>query len=544
MATIKGKWIFNENITYPSTPTPSYDEQKYEFQNVNFTSNGNSYDSINISTSNGSRWNMLYYGGYDLVEMGGWIYGEEFRTVDFGNIDQTVSDTFYSWFTSNTTQIVEHIVQIKNPITIVNVIQQGGSGIDGGYNVTFKINDDVYQIISVKAGEKIYEPPKKPTNITGYIDHWVDSSGTTITFPYIPSNNIELTAVVVDSWIFGVSGLGNSSPALTRTDDAVGKTYSLNKTTGLYTTDFDNVFNFERVTDSDGNVFARIPKMYRKYTGGDTMQIANYKVDDTYLLYPSFIDDNGNEIDYFDYGCYKGSVSSSKLQSKSGVTPQYSTTIANFRTYARANNTTEWTYFQKDFRARGLIQDLFMIVFATRQTETILGTSVWKSYGSLTGDTDAISNSTLENPLMCCGLNQTSYGFKFFGIEDICGNGFEFVDGIYFSSSSIYVGTKPSKYANSTSNKAKLSYTRPTSTGYISILGYDSSYPFFNYPNAASGSSSTYYCDQAYYNSSGVILYDGTYSFGAFSGLWRADGDGGASSANGDIGSRLCRQPL
>ena len=49
----------------------------------------------------------------------------------------------------------------------------------------------------------------------------------------------------------------------------------------------------------------------------------------------------------------------------------------------------------------------------------------------------------------------------------------------------------------------KLSYTAPSGNGWITKLGYDTDHPFFNYPNVATGGSSTsYYCDQ-YYQSSG-----------------------------------------
>ena len=347
-------------------------------------------------------------------------------------------------------------------------------------------------------------------------------------------------------WVFGVEGINGSDPQLTRTDDAIGMTWRYTGTQfgSAIETGFDTIFNFERVTDDDGNEFIRIPKMYRKFDGGDKKQISNDKLDG-FECYPIFKNEDDEEVDYFDYACYKGSVSGNKLQSKSGVERANDRTIDGFRTCARNNSATGYRYQQNDIHALMLIWDLFQIVFATRNTEDVIGRS-WKKYNGTMhcGDTDVLVNNNLPNPKSICGKKIGLGGFKFFGMEDIVGYGHEFIDGIYFSSSSIYISYVPSQYTDSTSGKVRLSYSRPTSSNYISKLGYDVSNPFINYPVENNGSSTTYYTDYNYYDSSGTVLSQGPYSFYAEDGLFSCYGSYGSSRSAWDSGARLCRRPL
>ena len=128
------------------------------------------------------------------------VMGEYAEAID--NLELGITPT-------GTLEITENGTYDVTEYAGVNANIQGGSGIEGGYNVTFKINDEIYQIISVKAGEKIYAPPNEPTTIlaSGYVENWVDTDSNVITFPYTPSADIGLSAVVVSTWIFGVLSL-------------------------------------------------------------------------------------------------------------------------------------------------------------------------------------------------------------------------------------------------------------------------------------------------------------------------------------------------
>ena len=65
--------------------------------------------------------------------------------------------------------------------------------------------------------------------------------------------------------IYGVDGVGKSTPTLTRTDAAAGLSYA--RGVSEITSDFDKCFpwcEMKEVVDEYGNVFIRIPKFYTK----------------------------------------------------------------------------------------------------------------------------------------------------------------------------------------------------------------------------------------------------------------------------------------
>lgn len=347
----------------------------------------------------------------------------------------------------------------------------------------------------------------------------------------------------VGNFIFGVSGLDSSTPGLTRTDDCANFTYSKNETTGLITTDFDEYFNFDRVSDKNGNIFVRIPKLYKQYTAGDTLKIANYKVDDTYSIYPCFKNETGEELDYFDFGAYKASLwtlgdkkagynlypaptlAISKPKScirVYGSSPEMPM-VSKVRSKVSAYSDNEFLYFMRDIRSLSLIQDIFMITFGTRDMSEVIGTefatiqnadhamTVTGSGGftqGLNGATDKIQNDLLTSPKSCCGLDPDTHTFKLFGIEDLVGTCLEYIDGIYRDKNNyVYISEKPS------TNKASSDLTPTFTLGYkffsnstvvresyvIKKLGHDPNHPGYNLPTASVSVSDTsqYYVNYA-----------------------------------------------
>lgn len=333
--------------------------------------------------------------------------------------------------------------------------------------------------------------------------------------------------------MFGVSGLGNSSYTLTRTYENVGKSYSIDSATGTITTDFDTIFNFEDV-EINGNMMVKIPKFYKRFDTITNSQItafslSNARAAEEFQLYPCFYDEEGNELDCIYISKGKATGSSSRAICVKGSSPLVSITRADARTTAK-NNGTGWQ--QLDWSILQLLHDLFCIVFATTNSQTIFEerTSDWSNAATV-GNTWDISTP--------CGWSLTTKQNKFFGIEDIFGNVFDWCDGVTFSDSNIYITSSPSLYSDSTTGMTNIG-TRPTSNGYVSALSYKSSQPFFNYPSAVSGSDSTYYSDYCWYNSSGVVLYvSGNWNNEANAGLWACFGNYSASIDDSNIGLRL-----
>ena len=185
------------------------------------------------------------------------------------------------------------------------------------------------------------------------------------------------------------------------------------------------VYNFfiknSDVYDEYGNHFVKLKKYYVNMSQDDngvtTYKLCHYKIDSTYFVCPYFKDIDGNEIDYAYYGKYKGCCeyvsenATSVLHSKKGKTPTYGKTLSSFR-YCAYLNAKSYNYCITDWCALFTARIMFMCYLKTTNSNGTLNGA--RSTGSTTG-----SGSSL-----------------FSAIEDIYGNGFEFVDGIQLKADS------------------------------------------------------------------------------------------------------------
>lgn len=338
--------------------------------------------------------------------------------------------------------------------------------------------------------------------------------------------------------IYGVSGLAETGVGLTRTDDAVGLSYSINTSSGAITSDFNDTFPWnetEIINDSAGK-FLQFPEMFFRVGVNSTNQITDIAVSKA----PS---GGGNwyHVPAFAYGCYGASVSSSKMRSVSGYSRQANTTRANFRTYARNNGND---YCQLDLYHRTVLDFLWLIEWATKNSQSIVtgrisgsGTSGGSSVRT-TGGTDGVTTPS--------GF-ETTYGqMRYHYIEDFVGNLLEFVDGICMpnSGSPYYVTDDPSKFADTTTNMEQTSYNAPSSN-WIFALGWDDDNPFMVMPiTTGNGASATAgFCDYVFVDGSSCPVlfvgarcnYSGT-SCGVFYG-----GTNTASYSDWYYGARLLK---
>ena len=359
-----------------------------------------------------------------------------------------------------------------------------------------------------------------------------------VTFKRAGQEAVTVFEKAAPAQIWGVSGLGNSDPTLTRTFDNVGKTYSINSTAGTITTDFDTEFNFETVVQN-GNTMIKIPTFYKRF---DTISnqitafsISKTKVNDDFVPYPCFVkqDGSGAVMDYILVSKGKATGTSSKATCVSGSAPLVNVTRAQMRTAARANG-TGWQQF--DWMVLQLLRDLFCVVFATTNSQLIFTGRTSASNAAAVGGTWNISTP--------CGWNTTTMQNRFFGIEDVFGNVNDWCDGITFSGATIYSTVDYNYFTDTTSNMVN-SGSRATSSNYISALTYNAAQPFLNYPSAASGSETQYYCDYEWYTSSAVVLLvGGSWRRGADAGLWDSSGSNDASVSDATIGGRLVYRPV
>ena len=174
---------------------------------------------------------------------------------------------------------------------------------------------------------------------------------------------------VADAKIYGVSWGKVASPALTRTDAAVGMVAAAGVDANVVTNNFDSAEIYKDivdVTDALGNVFVRIPKVYIEKTSGATAtwRISRGPFGNAYL--PKCFGSDG----YTYIGKYNASLSgTNKLESKSGTYPLINKTIVDNRGYAQANGAG---YQQMDIHAVDLLQTLFLIEFATLNSQSIM----------------------------------------------------------------------------------------------------------------------------------------------------------------------------
>lgn len=340
--------------------------------------------------------------------------------------------------------------------------------------------------------------------------------------------------------IWGVSGLGNSDPTLTRTFDNVGKNFAINMNTGEIMTSFDKEFNFETVVQ-DGNTMIKIPTFYKRFDTIINNQITAFsmsktKVNDDFKPYPCFIkqDGSGTVMDYILVSKGKATGTVSKATCVSGSSPLVNVTRAQMRTAARANG-TGWQQF--DWMVLQLLRDLFCVVFATTNSQLIFTGRTNASNAATVGGTWNISTP--------CGYNTTTMQNRFFGIEDVFGNVADWCDGVTFDDTTIYSTTDYNNFTDGTSNMVN-SGSRPTSNNnYISALSYNTAQPFLNYPSETRGAETKYYCDFEWYKPSGVVFYvGGRWNNRENAGLWFSSGYSEASVSGTSVGGRLVYRPV
>ena len=343
-----------------------------------------------------------------------------------------------------------------------------------------------------------------PDSITVYIggsassNFSYSSSTGVVTIPSV-NGNISITAVAADqppasAPIYGVSGLYSSSPTLTRTDDAVGMDFVINSSSGAVDSDFNSVFpwNEAEVVTLAAGKFLRLPKMYFR-VGVDS----SHRITDVAVSKQAGSTGNWYEVEGFDVACYGASISGSTLASATGQTRGANQTRATFRSYA-ANTGTG--YYQYDFYHHTVLQFLWLIEFATKDSASIM-TGRIKESGTSGGNTARPTGGTdgLSTP---SGFETAYAQMRYHNIEDFVGNLRNTYDGIILTAPSApsFVTTDPSKFSDSdTSNMSALSFNNAnTSNGNcIAALGWDADHPFFPVPIETVNDSNytTYFCD-------------------------------------------------
>lgn len=246
--------------------------------------------------------------------------------------------------------------------------------------------------------------------------------------------------------------------------------------------DFDSRYpwcEIQRVVDENGNHWIRIPKFYTYYVVDENniikeRYISQYRVEETWHLNPIFIDANGSELPYVDIAAYQLSLDENEnAKSIPGVQPladskkseQDLITILN-----KYNNLEDgYQYALYNVWSNILEQDLFLTEFAQLEAGTIdskmlimHGRGGDKSILS-TGRTDGIAS--LSGVVSEDGNDNYTSCMKYRGIENMFGNGYQYVAGITLDYGDIMVTDNQGVY--------KSSLAVPTKDGQVHKLAFD-----------------------------------------------------------------------
>ena len=343
--------------------------------------------------------------------------------------------------------------------------------------------------------------------------------------------------------IYGVQWDGTASTTWSRTDAAetfVNPTPAVNNGNG--SSPFDTIMPWAGMVvedDATAGKLVKIPKYWFKWTrsgNGMKLQISNGP-EAGFHVSPAHADrgDGKGERDYVYVGRYHCNTS---YKSQAGSQPAANMTRAAARSSIHNLGSTYWQY---DYAMYWTIMMLYLVEYANWNSQATIGYGCSPSNAKFNmGATDNMVYHTGTS-----AASRTTYGsVQYRHIEGLWDNVYDWCDGIRFSGSTVYCIANPASFSD-TSGGTNVG-TRATSSGYISGWTNPTAdgFEYALYPNAVSGSETTYVCDYCYYYASGVVLRVGGY-YGQFQnrGAFCLNGSGAASDASADIGCRLQKLP-
>lgn len=237
-------------------------------------------------------------------------------------------------------------------------------------------------------------------------------------------------------------------------------------------------------------------------------------------------------------GRYVGRYNTSNNRSASPSTPYTNMTRASARNGARGKG-NKWALY--DYASWCAVWLLYIIEYADWNSQSKIGRGYVDNNINLiaSGYTDSMTYHTGR-----ASGSDGSTSVQYRHIENPWGNIYEWIDGINFSGNGVYICTDISKYADDTVTNYTYVGAKTQSSGYISMTGYSSTFPWSFYPASTSGSETTYVPDYAYSGSGWRVLWVGGYwCFGSYAGLFYFDASSDSSHSSSAIGARLLFVP-
>lgn len=241
--------------------------------------------------------------------------------------------------------------------------------------------------------------------------------------------------------------------------------------------------------------------------------------------------------DKFYLGAYMGSEISSKLRSLKGQTIANNKTIGSFRTLARANSPASngsggSGYDQHGFYQLLYLQCMFVLKYKTLNSQSAVGR------GFVDGNSAQKATGGTETKGLDWGETTGKDHMKIFGIEDLWGNVWSWIDGLFSDSSrNILTNTQSFNDTGSGYTNRGASGFSSDSGGYLSKVQGGTHTGFV--AKTFSGSESTYFCDDSYLYASRLPYFGGSWAYGSAAGVFYLNVHHTSSSAYANVGSRL-----
>lgn len=281
-------------------------------------------------------------------------------------------------------------------------------------------------------------------------------------------------------------------------------------------------------TGAEGDVMIEIPKLGVKIATSDNILTVQVTDDPNAegFSYLAHTREKSGDKDKLYIGAFLGYNLSSKLRSLCSKQPTVNITIGQTRTLAQANGDG---YDQIAFYQLTLLQCLFLIKYKSRNSQTALGR------GYVTSNSKAIQTGGTVAKGMDFGETTGKQQMKFLGIEDFWGNLYYWIDGLVSSSSSHALTATQNFNDDGTGydDQGQLNETG----GYMKTPQGTNNLGFI--VKTASGSSTTYFADYAYFGGGCVPFFGGDWGDGLYAGAFGLSVDGGASYSDDYYGGRL-----
>ena len=342
----------------------------------------------------------------------------------------------------------------------------------------------------------------------------------------------------------------NPSSCCTYADDAAGMTKGSSA--------WDDIFGYKPCVMYNGSVQGYLnPSNFAYYTSGSSAPITTVGYD-VMIEFPRrglnistsgniitiTLTDNPNDSsfgyyahkrgstskNYFYYGAYAAYISRSKVYSSSDKTPTRSTTLTNFISYAQSRGSGyeiigfyQWTY----------ILALYVLKYGNLNSQAALG----QGY---TGGSSAQTTGVCNTKGMNYGNTSSSTDrVKLFGIEDMWGNIWQWMCGLYCVGSTCYTTTNNFGTNTSSSYWENTSISTPTynNSGYITKIQGTTLGGFI--PQGFSGSTTTYFSDYGLLHFGYFPNVGGHWNDGAYAGVFCCYVPYSVSASDSRIGSRL-----